>query len=189
MSREAASYSELVHRAADFAARAHDGQYRKEKIEKIPYVSHLAMVARLLEQAGFDEEVVAAGYLHDAVEDTGATSEELAARFGERVAALVDHVTEQDKSLPWAERKKRYLERLDRAPFEALALSCADKIHNLRSFVLYTRAGGEVWAIVKAGREAQLEQFDKLAALYRARFDHPLRVLFEEALEMVKKEC
>jgi (p)ppGpp synthase/HD superfamily hydrolase len=189
MSRDAASYSVLIHRAMVYAARAHEGHFRKEKIEKIPYISHPAMVARLLDQAGFDEEVVAAGLLHDTVEDTSATQEELAENFGGKVAALVDHVTEQDKSLPWKTRKARYIERLESAPFEALALSCADKIHNLRSFVLYAQAGGKVWEIVKEDREAQLEQFDKLAALFRARFDHPLRDLFDEALDLVKKEC
>lgn len=189
MSRDTASYSTLIHRALDFAAQAHEGQYRKNRSERIPYISHPAMVARLLERAGFDEEVVAAGALHDVLEDTAVTRDELIAAFGKRVTAIVDFVTEQDKSLPWEVRKARYQEQLEEAPLEALALSCADKIHNLWSFVLYQRAGHDVWAIVKKDRDTQLARLEKLRALFQARFDHPLRDRFDEVLQLLKDEC
>lgn len=189
MSSNAAPYSTLIHQAFDFAARAHQSQFRKNREERIPYFSHAARVAGLLEQAGFDEEVVAAGALHDTLEDTGVSRDDLARAFGARVAELVDHVTEQDKSLPWDERKKRYLERLEDAPVEALAVSCADKIHNIWSLIVTHRSGGEVWAVLKQDRAAQLERLSKLKALFRERFDHPLRDQFEEALETLEKEC
>lgn len=189
MSRKAEPYSELIHRAMEYAARAHEGQLRKNRESKVPYFSHCAVVARVLDKAGFDEEVVAAGLLHDVVEDSKATLSDIADLFGKRIADLVDHVTEEDKTLKWEVRKTRYLEKLARAPFEALAIACADKIHNLWSQVLCAREGGDVWGILSRGREQQLERFERIAALFRARFDHPLRDLFEEVLKIVKKEC
>jgi (p)ppGpp synthase/HD superfamily hydrolase len=189
MSREAGAYPDLVHRAMDLAAQAHDGQYRKNRESKIPYLSHCAMVGQLLLTAGFDEEVAAAGILHDTVEDTGITEDMLAERFGDRVAGFVAEVTEKDKSLPWETRKARYIEGMKAASTPALAISCADKIHNLWSLILYQRSGRNAWSILKRDRETQIERFEKLAGVFRARFDHPLRDVFEEAFVILKREC
>jgi (p)ppGpp synthase/HD superfamily hydrolase len=189
MSREAPDYPLKVHKALEFAARAHEGKYRKNKDEQIPYFSHCAAVALLLARAGFDEDTVAAGALHDTIEDEKVPRQALAAQFGEQVAELVDWVTEQDKSLDWEVRKARYLERLEQAPREAVAISCADKIHNLWSLLIYKENGQDVWAIVKRGRAAQLDRLDRIAKLYRERVDPPLEDLFEKALERVKAEC
>lgn len=189
MSSDALVYSTVIHRAVDFATIVHERQYRKDRHRNIPYVSHSAMVAQILAQCGFDPEVVAAGALHDTLEDTYATKEMLQNEFGARVAGLVDAVTEQDKSLPWEERKARYYERLETAPFEALAISCADKTHNLWSLVLYHRQGHDVWDIVKRGRAAQIKRMEKIGSLYRERLDHPIRGLFEQALAVLKREC
>ena len=84
----------LVSEAADFAARRHSGMARKGRGNE-PYVNHLAEVANLLAIAtdGTDAELVAAGWLHDTIEDTETTREGLAQMFGERVAALVVEVT------------------------------------------------------------------------------------------------
>ena len=188
MSREAPAYSPLVHRAFDFAARVHQGQTRKNG--DIPYFSHCASVARLLDGAGFDEDVVAAGALHDTVEDAGVSIEELEREFNPRVAMIVDFVTEADKKQSWEVRKEHYMHRLEtKAPLEALAVSCADKTHNLWSLLLDKKRGVDVWSILKRDREAQIERFDTMARLYGERFDHPLRLLFEDALKKVKAEC
>jgi hypothetical protein len=101
----------------------------------------------------------------------------------------VAQVSEKDKSLPWTQRKASYLDHLKKAPMEALAISCADKIHNLWSLILAHRSGQEVWSVLKMNREKQLNRFEKMAALFRERFDHPLRKTFEETLETLKKEC
>ena len=61
MSRDARVYSTLIHRALDFAAMAHEGQYRKNRDPRIPYVSHAAMVARILERAGFTDVAALSG--------------------------------------------------------------------------------------------------------------------------------
>ena len=184
-------YSELIHRALDFAAIRHQDQYRKNRDRPIPYVSHCAAVGQILERAGFDDEVVAAGILHDTMEDAKVSFETLRRDFGDHVAVLVDQVSEQDKTLSWAERKRRYIERLGNASFEALAISCADKIHNIRSLILYRREGHDVWAILNkhSGREAQLARFRRMAELFEARFDHPLRDVFLDTLDLLEREC
>src|SRR5262245_56258465 len=100
----------LLKSALDWAAVWHGKQLRKYPGTSVPYMSHLAGVACILSRHGFDEEVVAAGALHDSVEDCGVAHGELAGRFGERVASLVVDVSEPDKSLSWEERKRHYLE-------------------------------------------------------------------------------
>src|SRR5258708_29475523 len=96
----------LVSEAADFAARRHTGQQRKGRGNE-PYVNHLAEVANLLAAAtdGADAELVAAGWLHDTIEDTETTREELEQKFSARVAALVIEVTD-DMSLPKNQRRR-----------------------------------------------------------------------------------
>lgn len=189
MSRKGKAYPLVVHRALEFAARAHEGQYRKNRDEAIPYLSHCAMVGLLLARAGFEPEVTAAGVLHDTVEDGRATLEELSAAFGDRVAEIVRAVTERDKSLPWEARKERYLKNLAAASPEAIAVACADKIQNLWSLVQAARAGGDPWAMLKRDRAAQLDNFERLASLFRTHLGGPLLPLFEEAYATVQAEC
>jgi (p)ppGpp synthase/HD superfamily hydrolase len=125
----------LVTRAADFAARRHADQRRKGAARE-PYVNHLAEVAALLADTLEEPNawLVAAGWLHDTVEDTGTTHAELAGLFGPVVADLVAEVTD-DKSLPKVERKRLQVERASHKSPDAKAIKIADKISNLRSLV------------------------------------------------------
>ena len=96
----------LLSEAAELAARRHAGQKRKGRPDE-PYINHLAEVANLLSLVdnGNDAELVAAGWLHDTLEDTETTQDELAQRFGLRVAALVAEVTD-NMGLPKPERRE-----------------------------------------------------------------------------------
>jgi (p)ppGpp synthase/HD superfamily hydrolase len=177
----------LLKRALDQAAVWHRDQRRKYPGADVPYMSHLAGVAAVLARHGFDEEVVAAGALHDALEDTEATYDEVAKRFGPRVAALVQHVSEEDKSLPWEERKRRYLEHFVLKPWEAQAITLADKIDNFWSIVVCAKDHGDPWAQFKRGRDAQLQRFDALLEGARALPAHPLVDEYRAALDEVRK--
>src|SRR5947207_14983974 len=115
----------LLKRALDRAAVWHRDQKRKYPGADVPYVSHLAGVAVILARHGFDDEVVTAGALHDAIEDAGVTRAEIAELLGERVADLVVHVTETDKSLPWEDRKRLDLEHFPTKPSAAQARTLA----------------------------------------------------------------
>jgi (p)ppGpp synthase/HD superfamily hydrolase len=123
----------LVSEAAEFAARRHNGMARKGRGNE-PYINHLAEVACILAEFtdGADTELVAAGWLHDTVEDTGTTREELAQKFGERVAALVVEVTD-DMSLPKATRRQRQIESAAHKSPGAKLIKIADKISNIRA--------------------------------------------------------
>src|ERR1700747_1989287 len=97
----------LISEAAAFAARRHNGMARKGRGNE-PYINHLAEVANLLSSAtdGADAELVAAGWLHDNIEDNALTRGEVAQRVSDTVAALVSEFTD-DMSLPKAERRRR----------------------------------------------------------------------------------
>ncbi len=117
--------------AASYAARQHTGQKRKgEKAE--PYINHPLEVANILANIGQvdDLEVLTAAILHDTVEDTDTTPDELTAMFGERVTGFVLEVTD-DKSLPKAERKQLQVEHAPHLSPEAKQIKLADKISNI----------------------------------------------------------
>ena len=126
----------LVSEAADLAARRHNGMARKGRGDE-PYINHLAEVANLLAVAtdGTDAELVAAGWLHDTVEDTGTTREELVREFSERVAALVLEVTD-DMTLPKAQRRQRQIEDAPHKSPGAKLIKIADKISNIRARIV-----------------------------------------------------
>jgi guanosine-3',5'-bis(diphosphate) 3'-pyrophosphohydrolase len=126
----------LVSQAADLAARRHAGMQRKGRGNE-PYINHLAEVANLLAAAteGADAELVAAGWLHDTIEDTATTREELAEAFGERVAALVVEVTD-DMNLPKPERRQRQVVDAPKKSPGAKLIKIADKISNIRARIL-----------------------------------------------------
>lgn len=119
--------------AYQFAAAKHVSQRRKGEAEE-PYVNHLTEVADLVARAtgGGDVEVIVAAVLHDTVEDTETTFEEIAERFGRRVADLVAEVTD-DKTLPKADRKRLQIEHAAHASPGAKVIKLADKTSNLRA--------------------------------------------------------
>ena len=121
----------LVVRAAEYAARAH-ARHRRKDVDETPYINHLAHVAHLLAEAGCDAELVAAGYLHDTIEDVRVTYEELLAEFGQDIADLVLAVTD-DKSLRWQMRKQAQIDHAAGSTPRVAALKLADKISNLYS--------------------------------------------------------
>ena len=131
----------LLARAVDYAARQHIAQRRKGERGE-PYVNHLTEVAGLLAEAtgGDDVVLLMGGLLHDTLEDTDASYEDLVERFGPEVAALVAEVTD-DKSLPKEERKRLQIDKAPDKSRRAKLLKIADKTSNLRSMVNSPPAG------------------------------------------------
>ena len=136
-SHKGAMNSELrtLLRAADYAARQHVAQRRKGDAAE-PYINHLLEVASLLAEATGDNDIVllVGGLLHDTLEDTDTTFEDLVERFGEEVASLVAEVTD-DKSLKKEERKRLQVETAANKSRRARLLKIADKTSNLRGLV------------------------------------------------------
>lgn len=128
--------------AAQYAADRHRDQRRKDA-ESTPYINHPLDVAALLAQHGIDDtQVLAAAILHDTVEDTETSIEELEARFGNRIAGIVGEVTD-DKSLAKAERKRLQVEHAPHKSRAAKLVKIADKTSNLRDIV----AGPPDWPV------------------------------------------
>src|SRR6266702_3880230 len=121
----------MVSEAAELAAHRHNGMARKGRGNE-PYINHLAEVANLLARVtdGADAELVAAGWLHDTIEDAETTREELAEKFSERVASLVVEVTD-DMSLPKPERRQRQITDAPHKSPDAKLIKIADKVSNI----------------------------------------------------------
>ena len=133
----------MIREAAKFAQMAHEGAMRKGS--QIPYIYHPMEVALIAAQMTGDEEVIAAAYLHDVLEDTSTTQEELEAVFGRRVTELVKAETE-DKSRSWQERKGSTIRHLREASREIKILTLADKLSNMRCTARdYMVVGDDIW--------------------------------------------
>jgi (p)ppGpp synthase/HD superfamily hydrolase len=126
----------LVSEAAEFAAHRHNGMARKGRGNE-PYINHLAEVANLLSASldGRDAELVAAGWLHDTIEDTETTREELAQKFSERIASLVVECTD-DMRLPKSERRWLQVVGAPHKSPSAKLIKIADKISNISARIL-----------------------------------------------------
>jgi (p)ppGpp synthase/HD superfamily hydrolase len=127
----AAAESELIRNALELAERAHAGQTRSGS-GGMAYIHHPVAVAELLAEQGYDEETVAAALLHDVVEDSDASVEDIAERFGLRVASLVEVLTDDESIEPYERRKGEHRRRVKEAGGDALAIYAADKLSNVR---------------------------------------------------------
>lgn len=142
-------FSPLVERAMRRAARAHRTQLRKSS--DVPYLTHLASVALILQLGGFhDEHVLAAALLHDCVEDAELTLDDLRAEFPpavvEYVAAATERKYEADgRKRSWEDRKAEHIEQVAAAPLPARAIILADKLHNIGTMLYDLAAGESLW--------------------------------------------
>jgi guanosine-3',5'-bis(diphosphate) 3'-pyrophosphohydrolase len=179
-------------RALRWAATCHHGQQRRGS--GAPYVIHVVAVAWILDRLGFDEDVIIAGLLHDMVEDTAATLDDVRARFGPDVAALVDHTSEvkrdaEGRKRPWIDRKRDHLAALAGAPAKARAVVLADKLHNLVSIAADLAEGQPVWSLFHAERDQVLWYYRTSIATLAAgeESDPKLAALAAECRRMLAK--
>jgi (p)ppGpp synthase/HD superfamily hydrolase len=127
----AAAESELIRKALEMADCAHAGQTRNGS-GGMAYIHHPVAVAELLAENGFGEQTVAAALLHDVVEDSEASIEDIAERFGEPVAGLVAALTEDESIEPFERRKDDHRRHVEEVGGDALAIYAADKLSNIR---------------------------------------------------------
>ncbi|XP_060767635.1 guanosine-3',5'-bis(diphosphate) 3'-pyrophosphohydrolase MESH1 [Neoarius graeffei] len=163
----------------NFSAEKHRNQRRKDP-DATPYINHPIGVARILSHEGgiTDIEVLQAALLHDTVEDTDTTFEELEAVFGNKVARIVREVTD-DKTLPKQERKLQQVNHAPHCSHQAKLVKLADKLYNLRDLNRCTPVGWTmervqeyfVWAaqVVKGLRGTNAALEEKLLQLFKER--------------------
>ena len=183
--------------ALQFAARIHSRDRRKGTT--IPYIAHLLGVcAPILTDGGSEDEAIA-GLLHDTLEDhpEDVPPEELERRFGPRVRSLVEGCTDTPPGFtggpkpPWRERKEAYLAHLHQASAEALRVSLADKLDNVRAILAdYREIGEEVWSRFNASRGEQLWYYRALVdAFGRARPPGRLLEPFAECVAELERRA
>jgi (p)ppGpp synthase/HD superfamily hydrolase len=129
--------------ALEFASLAHQDQKRLFPTN-IPYICHPFGVGLILHKAGYDEDVVIAGILHDVVEDTYFSDADIRGKFGDRIADLVKDVTE-DKTLPHEEMKEDYRQKVKHGSNESKAISAADLLANRVSLLLPLQQSKDPW--------------------------------------------
>ena len=127
--------NELTERARIFATRVHIGQVRANRA-KDPFITHPKEVAQLVEESGGTNEEIAAAFLHDVVEDTSTTLEDIVQHFGEEVGDMVDGLTDpvEFDGLQIAIRKAKQALRVCRKSDSVKRVKLADQISNVRSF-------------------------------------------------------
>jgi (p)ppGpp synthase/HD superfamily hydrolase len=121
----------LVRAALEMAREAHAGQIRNAS-GGLPYIEHPIAVAEELHEQLSSDEVLAAALLHDVVEDSDLEIEDVREHFGERVAEIVDALTDNASVEPYGERKREHRDRVEAAGDDALAIYAADKLTNVR---------------------------------------------------------
>ena len=144
----------LLDRAIEFAVRAHAGTERRGK--GFPYIVHPMEAMEIVSTITADQELLAAAALHDTVEDTDVTVEDIREQFGDRVAALVEE--ESDKFTPgvseedsWHQRKQAAIDRLAAASHDAKIVALGDKLSNMRAISRdYSVMGDKLWNIFHA---------------------------------------
>ncbi|MBP5335896.1 MAG: bifunctional (p)ppGpp synthetase/guanosine-3',5'-bis(diphosphate) 3'-pyrophosphohydrolase [Bacteroidales bacterium] len=146
--------TDLLDRAIVFAVQAHAGTERRGK--GFPYIVHPMEAMEIVATMTADQELLAAAALHDTVEDTDVTVEQLRAEFGDRIAGLVaaesdafvEGVSEEDS---WHARKQAAIDRLARAPHDAKMVALGDKLSNMRAIARdYAVQGDALWNIFHA---------------------------------------
>lgn len=157
----------VINNAYSFACEAHRSQKRKATGE--PYVIHCIDVANILMEDNQPAHLVAAGLLHDTVEDseyTGITENVIEENFGILISGIVMDVTERDKSKPWQERKDEAIEHVKNAGRDVKILKCADKLSNIIDMrETHERMGDDMWKMgFKGTKEAHKNNFKKIAS-------------------------
>ncbi len=143
--------TKLLDRAILFAVKAHSGTERRGK--GFPYIVHPMEAMEIVATMTSDQELLAAAALHDTVEDTGVTIEDIRRDFGERIATLVEsesdvEIKDKSEEESWHERKMAAIERLAKAPHDAKIVALGDKLSNMRAIARdYAVKGDELWKI------------------------------------------
>ncbi len=161
----------LIDKALRMAFAAHEGQKRHEGT---PYITHPVAVALIVARHGFGEEAVAAALVHDVLEDTKVTQEDMRRELGGAVTDIVAAVS-YDHSVPWRQQRKKYVEAVRAAGEDAKAVSVADKIHNAQSLIALHEAGGPaIWGKFHTSREEKLWFEEAMLTMLKESWDNPL---------------
>lgn len=174
---------ELLEKAITICIDAHKDQIRKG--DGKPYYIHPVMVALKLAKYGVNEEVLAAAFTHDILEDTELSKETIKKELGENVLNMVEALTNDD-ALPWKEKKLKYIDSVRNASFEVKLISVADKIHNLESLILaHNKIGKDIWTKFNTGKSGKMWFESKMLKMLKE-YSHPLIDEYEMLIKKAK---
>lgn len=177
----------IIQNAVELAWKYHKDQTRKG--DNSAYLPHPIMVATILAQNGFSDDVISSGFCHDLLEDTKCTDKEIKDACGEKVLEIVKAVTNdphlEDKK-DWEFKKEKYIETVRIGPVGAKAVCVADKIHNLTCLLeAYKEQGPSVWKKFNRGKDKKLWFEKKVLKMLKETWKHSLLKIYEE---LIKKE-
>lgn len=174
-------YTKLIHEAIQFATKVHELDTKKKRKGKdIPYITHPLTVGLILARVTKDENSIAAGILHDTIEDCepygSVTKELIAKKFNQDIARIVNDLTEQDKTLPWKERKMAALVHIKDMPQDSLLVKSADVLHNLTELNYDLAKDGEkIFSKFNASKEDTINRYKNIVTeLEKAWSNNPL---------------
>lgn len=174
----------IVERATSFAADKHKNQYRNDK--KTLYISHLVGVCLVLKKYNFSDEIIAGAMLHDVLEDTDTSPEDVEKMFGLEILEMVTSVT-YDKKLTGLERKMKYIEDVRNGSIGAKAISIADKIHNMNNLLYDLEQDAQkTWSLFKTTKEQKLWFEEKVLEMIKEVWDHPIVSEYENLIAELK---
>lgn len=184
-------YSYRIEQAIRAASVLHKDQLRKGSMP-LPYITHLVATAFTLLDYTDDENVIIAALLHDAIEDTDYTLDELQEDFGNKVREIVESVTEpkrnEENKITWREQKMTYVRQLKKARKEALLVAAADKIHNFRTIVEdYTDDHKRYVQDFGKNFDDRLEVYQAIHDVINNRLDNPIKDEFNHVFSEFKE--
>ncbi|MBQ2502395.1 MAG: HD domain-containing protein [Bacteroidales bacterium] len=151
----------LFDRAVNFAVKAHSGTERRGK--GFPYIIHLMEAVEIVATITPDQELLSAAMLHDTVEDTPVTVDDLRKEFGDRIASIVEaesdvHNEGESEHESWHRRKQEAIDRLTAAPMEAKIVALGDKLSNMRAIARdYAQIGDGLWKMFHVTEKSEHE--------------------------------
>ncbi|HPO05693.1 MAG TPA: HD domain-containing protein [Candidatus Gracilibacteria bacterium] len=175
----------LIAKAIQIAEVAHEGQIRKG--DGLPYIVHPLAVGQKLFAHHFSPEIVAAGMVHDVLEDTNYSVEDLRRSLGEQVFLIVNAVSVDDQIPDWKAKKLDYIEKVKNGPVGAKEVCVADKIHNLESLQkAYDEHGESIWSHFNQGKEQKFWFENEVLQMLKTEMDHPLVKEYEDLLNKMQ---
>ncbi|MHA2246927.1 MAG: HD domain-containing protein [Candidatus Hodarchaeales archaeon] len=188
-----------VTQAFEFAYKKHKGM--KRKTSGVPYIVHPMSVAIILMKNNASNNIVAAGLLHDVIEDTDVAFSEIRKIFGRKVTELVRAVTEpkelrkpdSDPKGTWKQRKQHTIDILLKAEKDVKLLSCADKLSNIKDLIAeYNLLGEKLWDKFNAPRKKQHWYYRSLCNVFASGLENivdlPVFHEFKVCVEQLFKE-
>ncbi len=183
-------FNHIINKAIETAAKAHEGQYRK--VTDIPYIVHPFEVALILQENGADTYCIAAGILHDTLEDTHLTPQDIKEIFGDKILELVLSTSEElegRENRLWDERKLHTIEGLKNAEKQVKMIACADKLSNIRSMIAgYKDIGNKLWNRFNAPYEKQKWYYKSLIQSLESLEGLKMYTQFKEAVDFLFKD-